>query len=435
MRFKDLPSSIQHHAYLVFRDTLGTMLAGASLPEVKSLANDNQSLAGVGGATVLGRLATASPQFAALVNGAGGVSLELDEGNQFAVNHPAIHVIPAALALAEDIGSSGDELLSAIIAGYEVAVRVGKATKLRDAIHPFGTHAIVGTAAACARLLKMNADQMREAMELAAGLSIASSQTAANSGASVRNLFTGFTNHNGILAARMATAGFTPEHSALEVVFGSVLGTSYHSENLEDLGDSFYITRNYFKMYACSRWNHAPIEAAAAIMATRAFEPSEIERVIVWTYDPATRLNWQEPSNGYAAKHSIPYNVAARIVLGHNDLEAYTDETVAGSDLRDLARRVEVREDPDFTAMLPEVRPARVEIRLVSGKTLEDTVERPRGGFDHPFTEDELAAKFRKLAKHTLRTEAIADLEGALLSLQDHANLDSLSAALKTSQN
>lgn len=353
-------------------------------------------------------------------------------GDLLFCEHAVFIIMPAAMALAEDIGSSGAEFLAALLAGYEVAVRVGRATMLRDAVHPFGTHAIVGAAAACSRLLSMDISQISEAMALAAGLTIASSQTAANAGASVRNLFTGFTNHNAILAVKLVQAGFTAEPEALSSVFGGVLGQEYRAGQTADLGEIFYIQRNYFKLYACSRWNHAPIEAAAAIQASTEFKLADVERIIVWTYDPATRLNWQEPANGYAAKHSIPYNVAARIVLGTNDLAAYADESVMDPEVRAMAKRVEVKEDPSFTAMLPDVRPARVEIVLGSGERLQETVERPRGGYDRPFGEDELADKFRRLAGMVLPPDSVNELTTLLSELQHQSDLEPLSRLLRT---
>lgn len=424
LHISDLSQEVCNQGLRVVRDTLGTMLAGSLLPEVKGLVEMVSTLGCSGRSTLMGCQETVSPHIAALVNGTGAVSLELDEGNQFAINHPAVHILPAALALAEEQKQSGAELLIAFIAGYEVAVRVGRATHLREAVHPFGTHATVGVAAAACRLLSMDVEQTAQTLDLAAGMCIASSQTAANTGASVRNLFTGLTNHNGLLAPLLVRAGFTGEPGSLNVVFGRILGDSFRDNELgDDLGREFYINRNYFKVYACSRWNHAPIEAMAALLARASFEAEDVEKIIVWTYDPATRLSWNDPANGYAAKHSIPYNVAVRLVRGTNDLEAYTDEAVLDPQVQAVARRVVVREDPALTAMLPDVRPARVEVKLRDGSTLTESVERPRGGFDRPLTEAELKTKFHRLARIALPEHAVEGLEKMLENLLELENV------------
>jgi 2-methylcitrate dehydratase PrpD len=428
----DLNEKVIEHTIRVIRDTIGVMLAGATLPEVSGLAKMGKVLSAPGHASLMGRRQTWSPHFAALVNGAGAVSLELDEGSQYAVNHPSVHIFPAALALSEELGKSGPELIEAFVAGYEVAVRVGKATHLRDPVHPFGTHAIIGAAAAAARLMGLDEEPMAQALDLAAGICIASSQTAANSGASVRNLVTGLTNHHGLLAPMLIRAGHTGEPGALNVVFGRILGDSFSEERFgDDLGEEFYITRNYFKLHACSRWNHAPIEAMSSMMERSSFEPEEVEKITVWTYDPATRLGWSKPVNGYAAKHSIPFNVAVRVVRKSNDLDVYTDGVVSDPAIRNVASRIEVREDPSLTAMLPHVRPARVEVTLKSGRVLEEAIDRPQGGFDNPYPEEELLRKFRRLALTVIPGHAVEELERRIVALPELGNVKALSPFLQ----
>ena len=428
----DLSKKICDQGLRVIRDTLGTMLAGAALPEVRKLAEMVTAQGCSGCSTLMGREQTTSPHTAALVNGTGAVSLELDEGNQYATNHPAVHILPAVLAAAEEWKRPGVEFLIAFIAGYEVAVRVGRASHLREAVHPFGTHAIIGTAAAASRLLGLDAEQTAMSLDLAAGVCIASSQTAANTGASVRNLVTGLTNHNGLLAPLLVRAGFTGEPGSFDVVFGNILGDSFNYDKLgDDLGHEFYITRNYFKTHACSRWNHAPVEAMAALVARASFEADDVEKITVWTYDPATRLSWNNPVNGYAAKHSIPYSVAVRLVRGANDLRAYSEDTVSNPRIRAIANRVAVREDPAMTAMLPGLRPARVEVILRDGSVLTENIERPRGGFDNPLTEDELTDKFRNLAGIMLPAPSVTALENMLADLQSVEDITLISSLLK----
>ncbi|MGD8523499.1 MAG: MmgE/PrpD family protein [Desulfobacterales bacterium] len=432
LNFDMLPEEVIHQGTRIVRDTLGTMLAGATIPEIQNLVQFSARLSGPGNSSLMGCSHSCNPLFAALVNGTGAVTLELDEGNQFAINHPSVHIFPVALALAEDHKLSGKELLTAFIAGYEVAVRLGRATRLKWPVHPFGTHATVGAAACASKLLGLDVTRTAGALDMAAGMCIASSQTAANSGAAVRNLVTGLSNHNGLLAAMLIGAGFTGEPGAMNVVFGSILGESFDEQGVgTDLGSEFYITRNYFKIHACSRWNHAPIEAMANLMEKAAFDVQDVDQITVWTYDPATRLSWNAPVNGYAAKHSIPYNVAVRLVRGSNDLTAYSDEVVSDPPVQATAQKVKVLEDPKLTAMLPDVRPARVEVKLLSGEIFTETVERPMGGFDRPLSDQELIEKFNQLAGMILRPSAISSLEHMLQHLPDLEDVGMLSPLLR----
>jgi len=235
-----------------------------------------------------------------------------------------------------------------------------------------------------------------------------------------------------LLAPVFVQAGFTGEPAALNVVFGEILGDSFEEESVSrDLGSKFYLTRNYFKIHACSRWNHAPIEAMANVMAKASFQVEDVDKITVWTYDPATRLSWNDPVNGYAAKHSIPYNVAVRLVRRSNDLTVYSDEVVYDPQVRAMAQKISVQEDPKLTAMLPDVRPARVEVKLFSGDTFTETVERPIGGFDRPFSEDVLTDKFRRLAGMILPPSSISSLEQMIASLPDLEDVRMLSPLLR----
>jgi 2-methylcitrate dehydratase PrpD len=433
LTFDAIPEGVVRHALLVIRDLLGATLAATRSPEIQGLQRLAASLSAAGHSTLIGATVRVRSEFAAWVNATAAGTLELTEGNQFALNHPAMHILPAALAVAEEEGASGRELLLAFILGYEVAARVGRATRLRHAVHPFGTTAIVGVAAAVARLRGFSAKKILESMEIAAGMASASSQGAANAGASVRNLAIGMANYHGVLASGLIQAGFMGEPGALGSVFGHIVGDRFDPAQLDQsLPGEWLLTRNYFKIYACSRWNHAPIEATIAALEGRTLAPEDVEGVTVWTYYPATRLQGREPANGYAAKHSIPFNVAVRIAAGTNDLGAYSDRYVFDPAIRGLTARVAVEEDPAFTALVPELRAARVEIRTRAGKTFVASVERPRGGFDNPFDREILDRKFRNLAAVILRPEEIDLLERRIWTLPQLERVALLGDALKS---
>lgn len=403
LRLADLPTRVVAQAHTVVTDTVGVILAGSVLPEVVALAEQAAVLGPGDSATILGRRRRAAPPYAALVNGTGGVSLELDEGNQFAINHPSIHLLPAALAMAEHLGVCGEKLLEAVVAGYEVAVRVGRASKLRAGVHPFGTHAVMGATVAVAKLQGLGAREMAAALRVGAGMAVASSQGAANKGATVRNAYTGMTNMAGLMAPFLSTSGIIGEPDGIEVTFGYLLGAGFDPAGVvDDLGQRWYITQNYFKLQACSRWNHAPVEAIERLLPRKPFSPDQVEAILVETYDPAIRLNGRDPVNWFAAKHSIPYNVAAMICFGTAGPEAHTPERVADPTVREVAARVTVQEDPALTALTPDIRAGRVKVLLRDGTRLEEYVDRPRGGFDNPYTPEELNEKFLRLAGRAL---------------------------------
>jgi 2-methylcitrate dehydratase PrpD len=205
----------------------------------------------------------------------------------------------------------------------------------------------------------------------------------------------------------LAETGTTDDALALPTVFGEVLGDGYDDTWLDEgLGSERYLRTGYLKTHACSRWNHAPIEAAEALLAAGGLRPEDVETVEVATYDPATRLDGRDPPTGFAGKHSIPYSVAARILRRDNGIDAYTDEAAADPVLRALMARVTVVEDPAMTAALPDVRGARVTVRTRDGRTLTATEDRPPGGSDHPYPPADVAAKHRALLARALPADA-----------------------------
>ena len=203
-----LSDSAHTAAAAVLMDTIGAIIGGSSLPENANLA---RLAAGNtdGTATLLGHPLKAQPPMAALANATAGVALEMDEGSRLGGGHPAIHVLPGALAVAEDLARSGPQLAEALIAGYEVSSRIGGATQSRPNVHSHGTWGTIGTAVAVARLMDFDPSQMRGVINLAASMSPANTWTPCFEGATIRNVYPGRSGMQGVLAPQLLLCGFT----------------------------------------------------------------------------------------------------------------------------------------------------------------------------------------------------------------------------------
>ncbi len=398
-----IPVPARVHAALVITDTIGAVLGGSVEPEIRRLHRETQWSAGP--ATVLAAgFRGAEPWWAIVANGTAGTMLELDEGNRFARGHPAIHVLPAALAEAERTGASGEAMVAAFILGYDVAARLGAAAPVRPGMHMHGVHGAVGAAAAVARLRDLDAAATARALAVAAGLTIATSWQTALGGATVRNAYAGVAGANGWLAVDLAQAGFTGLGDMLTETFGRISGSALDLHvALDGIGRRFEVTRNYFKRYACCRYNHAAIEALEALLAEGAVEADRVAAIRVSTYAAAATMASPDPGGSLGAKFSIPYALAARLVLGDCGPEAFREPALSDPRLRELARRIEVVEDPALTARLPEARPARIEVRLTGGAVLTRQVDTASGEFDRPYSREALLEKFLALAGQVLR--------------------------------
>lgn len=434
--YVQIPKQVSEHAKLVLLDTLGTMLAGSHVHPLPNLVAQQASVAGVGPVTVVGWPERTDLSTAALINGTSAVALEMDEGNQFAKGHPASHIIPAALAWTEFAGASGKQLLESIVVGYEVAARIGGCSELRAEVHPHGTWGTIGAAVAVAKLKGFSVEEVLSTIRLAASLSIASAWPNALEGATVRNIYTGLSNKLGLLATDLTKAGITAASGVVECVYGQILSTRFDPDCLTyKLGDEYYISKNYFKLYSCCRYNHAALDAIKLILAENRISYEEIKKIVIETYGAATLLKDQQPTNMLAAKFSIPFAIATYIIHGNAGIDAFSVQSIEDERIRHLAQRITVSESSNLSAMLPQKRPARVTIYLKNGQTAEQTVYSSQGGFDNPYPLSTLLDKFEYLALKTIGNQAAKEVISKCQGLELMDDVRELTCWLRPSSN
>ena len=419
-------------ARLVLLDTIGAMVAGSALPENRRLAEAMHERRSRATATLLGHGGKADPLLATFVNATAGVALEVDEGSRLGGGHPAIHVVPGALAMAEDIGADGGRLLASIIAGYEVCSRLGSATTPRPNVHSHGTWGTIGTAVAAAKLAGLDAAGVRSVINLAASMSPANTWTTALEGVTIRNAYPGRSGLEGLLAVDLHRAGFTGLADAPSDVYGTILADRFEpARALDGLGGPLRIEQNYFKLYACCRYNHFALDALLAMARAERLEPAQIERVIVTTIPFGPRMADPAPASMLGAKFSIPYAVAAALVLGRADVGAFEEPALGDPRIRALAARVEVRVDPEMSPRRSDYPTALVELVLTDGRTLSGSTTLVRGDFERPVPAAEVVEKFIALTAGPLgadRSREVAALVERTETLKDVRDLTGLLA-------
>lgn len=412
-KFDDFPRDVVNRAKEVLADSIAVIACGAQEKEIKALVRKIAIPFVPDVATVIGAGIRTEPQKAALINGIAGTFTELDEGNRFARGHPAIHVIPAALAVAEESNLSGKEFITALVLGYETGARVGMASKLRRLMQSHGTWGTVGAAAAVGKLMGYKKEDLKQIINVSSSLSLATSKYTALEGGTLRNVYAGVSGMFGVLAHDLIQSGFTGEKDGLRTVFGTVVSDTFSSELMvEELGHRFEIMRNYFKLYACCRYNHATLNALSSIIDGRPggrVLPGEVAMVEVMTYSLAAQLSNQNPLNTLAGKFSIPFAVASFIVHGSAGLDSFTPQAIQDPVIKALSQRVRVMEEPEFTAMLPGHRPSKVRLTLIDGTVLEAQVLTNRGDPEDPYSQKDLRKKYCDLAKRVWK-EKVAEM-------------------------
>ncbi|MGE3537414.1 MAG: MmgE/PrpD family protein [Candidatus Tectimicrobiota bacterium] len=414
-RWEDIPAAVQQHAKLVLLDTLGVILAGAEQPEVTALRQRLLTTGGAG-ATVLARgWPTSDPRTVALLNGIAGRSIELCEGHRYVSCQGAIQIVPGVLAVGEWAGCSGQELLTALILGYDVAVRLGAAMTARRLAHQNGQAPLLGAVAAGARLRGLNAAETSRALRIGATLVLTPSYTNAVAGATVLNVAGGMSGCAAALAPDLALAGFAAQDNAIEEALSSLVGDGFRPDALlEELGTRWEIHRNYFRMRACCNPIYAALDALEETLAELQPQPDEVERIDVATYAFASVMRNPNPANYFAAKYSLPHAAAAIVVRGNAGYGSFTEAVLHDPVIAALRQRVQVTEDAQLSAVAPRLKPARVTLTLKDGRQSTRTCESPRGDFQRPYQEAEIRAKFRELAGLVLTSPGVARLEQGL---------------------
>ncbi len=392
-----IPANTLEYSRLVLADTIAAIVGGMAEPEMQKLVNTDLP---PGKISILGTNLKSDYLNASFITGTAGTFLEMDEGNQFARGHPAIHVVPALLAISQKTKVSYKEFLEAFIIGYDVAARIGLSSNLNKKMHPHGTWGVLGAAAAIAKLLKLEREKSKEILNIASSLSLATSRKTMLEGGTVRNTYAGVANQMALMSHRLLNAGICGEIDGIKSVFGSVVSTDLDEvKACEEIGYRFEINRNYFKLYSCCRYNHAALDCLWYLLQNHVELKNfqKIESIAVESYSLAAELNNKNPKNTLAAKFSVPFAIATTLFNRSSGVDDFSNKAIANKEIISLCQKVTVIENPEYTAKLPDLRPAKVEITFTDGKRIGHSVETNRGDWQDPYSAVEVKEKFHSL--------------------------------------
>lgn len=395
-----LSAEAKHVAETGFIDCIATMIAGwgEQAPQILKTVLNPVS----GKATLYFSDQTSPAPEAAWINGTAAHALDFDDVAMR--GHPSTVLVPAILAEGEDLNASGAAMLVAYVAGYETwaeLVRRDKGFHHNKGWHPTGIFGAIATAAACASLREMDAERAAQALSLGASQSAG---LMANFGTMTKPFHAGRAAHAGIMAARLAEAGFTSSMDGLEHPQGflsavSPAGEVDRGEASPTLGKEFQIEKFglSIKKYPTCYCTHRAIDGMLDLVASNKVRPDEVSEITVTLSENyATILRNHTPQTGLAAKFSIEFAMSCAIVAHRVGLAELTDTFVQRGDVQSLIGRVSIETNKNYD---PESSGASVQdqvsIRLVSGETLiGEPVTHARGHAKRPLSEDELFMKF-----------------------------------------
>ena len=425
-RREDIPEPAHELVRQCILDYLGVALAGAGDELVRLLIDEMNESGGAPQASIIGHELRLPALSAALVNGAGAHALDYDDVNMAMPGHPSVAILPALLALAELRRSSGREVATAFVAGYETACRIGAALRpghYNLGFHSTGTIGSFGAAAACARLLGLDAETT------AIALGIAGTQAAglkSQFGTMCKPFHAGKAAQTGLLSARLAARGFSSRADIVECVQGFALthGPDFAPEAaLAEPERGLHLFANLFKYHAACYLTHAPIECARRLRADHRLEPDAIAGVTLRLDSSCERVcNIPAPIDGLESKFSLRQTVAMALAgIATASLGAYSAENARDPTLVGLRERVVLDWQDSWPQTLSEL-----ELELADGRRLTARHDAGVPATDIADQSQRLAVKFDALVEPVLGSSRTRELRETIAGLDDVADIGTL---------
>jgi len=405
LQFEHIPEPVVRRTEDLLLDWFGSALAGKAGKPVQMIENFARQMGPQQGkAEVLISRRCTSPLFAAMVNAASSHYAEQDDVHNGSVFHPAAVVFPAVLAMAQERGSSGRELITAAVAGYEAGIRIGEflGREHYRVFHTTGTVGTVAAAVAVGRLIGLSPEKMLHAIG-SAGTQAAGLWEFLRDAADSKQLHTAKAAADGLMAACLAEQGFTGARQILEGAKGMAAGMSQFADpaRLTDrLGSRWATIETSFKFHASCRHTHPAADALLQVMSAHQLHADEIVEVLTHVHQGAIDVLGPvtNPESVHQAKFSMGTvlgMIALHRVAGVNEFESYYNDPA----MADFRVRVKMLLDEEVDAAYPARWIGKVTVHTRDGKILHGRVDEPKGDPGNTLSRTELEYKAQSLAK------------------------------------
>lgn len=404
LRFDAIPTPVIRRTEDLLVDWFGSALAGKGARPVESIARFVASMGPlVGACEVLINRSSSSAYFAAMANAAASHVAEQDDVHNGSVFHPATAVFPATLAMAQTLGSSGQQLLTAAVAGYEVGIRVGEflGRSHYKVFHTTGTAGTLAAAAAVGSLLGLNAAQMQHALG-SAGTQSAGLWEFLRTAADSKQLHAGHAVAAGLMSACLARDGFTGAAQILEGPQGMAAGMSSDADpsRLTDgLGTRWATIETSFKFHASCRHTHPAADALLQVMQAHQLQAQDLARVVTHVHQAAIDVLGPvvNPASVHQSKFSMGTVLGLVARFGHAGLVEF-DQHFNAEATTALCARVEMVLDTEVDAAYPRRWIGKVTVTTTDGRVLQGRVDEPKGDPGNTLSREEITAKAQRLA-------------------------------------
>lgn len=441
LRDGPLDDAVVARARDLLLDHLGVAIGGVPDPSSVAIRRGLGTLGFGGTATVFGTADRLPPPQAALANGAAAHALEMDDTHRGGSIHLGASVFPAALAASELTPCSGDRVLRAAVAGFEMAGRLAMAldpaAHYRRGFHPTGTCGAFGAAVAAGLVLGLDAAQLADAMGIAGSQASGAMEFLAD-GTWTKRFHPGWAACAGLHAAALARAGFRAPATVFEGRFGVLHDYSDDADPAALAGDgTLALMATSIKPHACCRYMQGPIDATLALRAAHAPALDDVVRIEVgmlaasWALvcEPADAK--RRPATIVDAQFSLPFGVAVALSRGVASPAEFVPAVFEDPAIRALMDRVEMVRDAALDRVYPRDWPSWVKLHLRDGRVLSREILHPFGDPENFLDAAALEAKCRGLAGKVLDARALDTLVAAVQAFPTASDTRDLLAATR----
>jgi 2-methylcitrate dehydratase PrpD len=406
LTFERIPPAVIEKSKDLMLDTLGICISSSRLDFGMAALNLTAGWGGIPESSLIGSGKRVPAQNAAFANGVLGHGQDYDDTHTESVVHPSACLVPVALAVGEQQGSSGKEVLTALVAGLEVMIGIGMPALNRFHLRGFHTTSICGTFASslvAAKLMGMDKEKMVESLGIS-GSFTSGLLECIPSASWAKRLHAGWAGLCGIVAAQLANSGYTGPKTVFEGRLG-VYHSFLRSESLDldvvtkGLGRDWETLNIRPKLYPCCHYLQSYLDAVSFMRKKFSIDPMEITGIECKVAQGAVNIICEPrekklaPETDYDARFSLSFAISLMLAKGKAGVEEFSERYLKDKEIRNLMRAIRYKVEPSY---LVKDMPGHVAVRLKNGDHYEHEIKQVRGDAFHPISREELLEKFNQ---------------------------------------
>ena len=435
LEFNKIPENILNYLKLLFLDGVGCCIHGNTLEWTKTLEEVVTNKEDYNQCSIIGTNKKTTLLNAVLINSTAGHGFESDDIHRESILHPNSIVVPVSINVAEKMGNiNGKKFLTSVVAGYEVATRIGSAAGtelLLRGFHPQGTHGTIAAAITAGKLMDFSTDQMVHAIGIAG--SLGAGLMAAQEGAMVKRLHSGRAAQAGVLAAQLSAKNFTGIQNIVEADYGGFLssfsGKNDFNRSIRNLYKEWECMNTGIKPYASVTSIHTALDCLKNIMEKNNISVKNIKNIKAKISHPTyVHCAWNYKNHNItSAQMNIYYGLALIALEGELFVNQFSKDKISNPEILNFMKKITAEVDPKIESLGHEFRHmASIELTTNDNKKFNHTEKYRKGSPENPLTKDQIISKFKSLASYSYDETQVSKIKEKIENIELSNNIENL---------